>query len=70
MSDVKAQMQTLITEAKAHKATRDLANMDYKHAMKKLSVLAESNPDVARELGIVEEKKDDKKSDGPTITTS
>lgn len=58
MSDaVKAQMQGLINEAKGHKATRDLASMDYKHAMKKLSVLAEAHPELARELGIVEEKK-------------
>ena len=62
MSDaVKAQMQGLIADAKGHKATRDMANLDYKHVMKKLSILAEENPALAKELGIVEEKKEDEK---------
>lgn len=65
MSDaVKAQMQALINDAKDHKATRDIANMDFKHAMKKLGMLAEAHPELAKELGIVAEKKDGEKSDG------
>lgn len=59
MSDsVKAQMQALINDAKGHKAARDMASMDYKHAMKKLGMLAEAHPELAKELGIVDEKKD------------
>ena len=59
MSDsVKAQMQALINDAKSHKAARDMASMDYRHAMKKLGMMAEAHPEIAKELKIVVEKKD------------
>ena len=60
----KTQMQALIVDAKGQKAARDMANMDYKHTMKKLQMLADANPELAKELGIVNEK-DEKKPDAP-----
>jgi hypothetical protein len=53
---IKAKMQALIAEAKNHKAMRDMANMDYKYTMKKLRMLTEAHPDIARELGLFDEK--------------
>jgi hypothetical protein len=54
---IKSQMQALVDEAKGHKAQRDMSTMEYKHAMKKLGMLAETYPVLAKELGIVDEKK-------------
>lgn len=53
---IKALMTALVADAKAAKAQRDMHNLDYKHAMKKLKLLAEGNPVEARELGITTEE--------------
>lgn len=53
---IKSLMSQLVSDAKAAKAQRDMHNLDYKHAMKKLKLLAEGNPVEARELGITAEE--------------
>lgn len=53
---IKALMTALVTDAKAAKAQRDMHNLDYKHSLKKLKILAEANPVEARELGITTEE--------------
>lgn len=64
--DVKARMTKYVDEAKGHKATRDEANADYKHIMGKLQGLADSYPEIAKELGIEfpERKPRAKKGEG------
>lgn len=69
MDEIKQQMKALIEEAKGHKVRRDMAAMEYKHSMKKLELLAEEYPELAREYGIVDEKKSEKKGD-PAVTIS
>lgn len=58
MNDIETQFQTLINEAKALKSTMDMAKLDYKHIMKKLTILAEQYPALAAKHGLtkVEEK--------------
>lgn len=53
---IKALMTALVADAKAAKAQRDMHNLDYKHSLKKLKILAEANPVEARELGITAEE--------------
>jgi len=62
---VKAQMQGLVNDAKGHKAAIEMAKVDYRHTMKKLDLMAELYPELAKELGvvIVEKSGDKKKND-------
>lgn len=45
--NTESQIKSLIEEAKGHKALLDMAKLDYKHAMKKLSILASQYPALA-----------------------
>lgn len=58
---IKAMMAAQIEAAKKLKAEFQIVQMDYKHAMKKLTILAEAHPEIAAELGVVIDKKDEKK---------
>lgn len=53
---VKTQLQSLIADAKAYKSAKEMANMDYKYAMKKIGMLAEQYPEIAKELNILPEE--------------
>jgi hypothetical protein len=57
MTDIEAQFQELIQAAKAHKADLDMAKLEYKHTMKKLSILAEQYPAMSQKLGLSPEPK-------------
>lgn len=50
--NIETQIQTLIEEAKGHKAVLDMAKLDYKHAMKKLSIMAGQYPALAQKYGL------------------
>lgn len=50
--NIETQIQSLIDEAKSHKAVLDMAKLDYKHAMKKLSIMAGQYPALALKYGL------------------
>lgn len=58
MADIETQFQTMINEAKALKSTMDMAKLDYKHTMKKLTIMAEQYPALAAKYGLT--KTDEK----------
>ena len=52
ISNIEVQIQALIDDAKGHKSILDMAKLDYKHVMKKLSIIAEQYPALAIKFGL------------------
>lgn len=57
------QIQNLIDEAKANKAALDMAKLDYRHSMKKLSILADQFPALALKYGLTKAKIESDKAE-------
>jgi hypothetical protein len=49
---IEMQFQTMIEEAKGLKASLEMTKLDYRHTMKKLTIMAEQYPSLAAKYGL------------------
>lgn len=56
-NEIHAQFETLIATAKSQKSVVDMAKLDYRHTMKKLSILSEQYPSAALQFNLVKGAK-------------